>query len=249
MNWLKLSSPSSARSKVMAFLLMTAWSSVTMAEQLPDFSASFDIRVLGFHIGEAHQEMTCKGSECLLTSKAEPPGWARQFINESAVEKIRLKQTNDQLKWLEYKKFLTRYYDDKTVHKTYTLVRNEKLNQVEYIEKKKSWPSQKHLYDVISMAYGIQFQILNKKPLTNLYLQDDKIQQKMNFTAKNEDDEIDLPFQDEAQTKLFAFHNGKIDAQLWLMPKLNYFPVRIIILNKEEDRKIELELNHKPTLK
>ena len=128
-------------------------------------------------------------------------------------------------------------------------MRKEKLNKVEYIEKNKSWPNQKHLYDVISMAYGIQFQVLNKKPLTDLYLQDDKIQQKMNFTAKNEDDEIDLPFQDEAQTKLFAFHNGKIDAQLWLMPKLNYFPVRIIILNKEEDRKIELELNHKPTLK
>lgn len=231
------------------FFLMALCSAIAAAEQLPDFSASFDIRVLGFHIGEAHQEMTCEGKQCLLTSKAEPPGWARQFINESAIEKIRLQQTNDQLKWLQYKKFLTRYYDDKTIHKTYTLVRKENLNKVEYLEKNQFWPNQKHLYDVISMAYGIQFQVLNKKPLNNLYLQDDKIQQKMNFTANNEDDEIDLPFQDDAQTKLFAFHNGKIDAQLWLMPKLNYFPVRIIILNKEEDRKIELELNHKPTLK
>jgi len=237
------------RLKASVFFLMTLCSSIVAAEQLPDFSASFDIRVLGFHIGEAHQEMTCEGKQCLLTSKAEPPGWARQFINESAIEKIRLQQTNDQLKWLQYKKFLTRYYDDKTIHKTYTLVRKENLNKVEYLEKNQFWPNQKHLYDVISMAYGIQFQVLNKKPLNNLYLQDDKIQQKMNFTANNEDDEIDLPFQDDAQTKLFAFHNGKIDAQLWLMPKLNYFPVRIIILNKEEDRKIELELNHKPTLK
>ncbi|MDG4812508.1 DUF3108 domain-containing protein [Hydrogenovibrio sp. 3SP14C1] len=248
MNWLKRFAPY-FQSKATTFLLISLWSSIVSAEQLPNFSASFDIRVLGFHIGQAQQEMTCEGKQCLLTSKAEPPGWARKFINESTVEKIRLRQTDNQLKWLQYKKFLTRHYDDKTINKTYTLVRKEKLDKVEYIEKSQFWPNQKHLYDVISMAYGIQFQVLNKKPLDNLYLQDDKVQQKINFTVNNKDDEIDLPFQDDAQTKLFAFHNGKIDAQLWLMPKLNYFPVRIIILNKEEDRKIELELNHKPTLK
>jgi hypothetical protein len=99
------------------------------------------------------------------------------------------------------------------------------------------------------MAYGIQYQVINQRPIDNIYLQDDKIQQKITFSTINESDEIDLPFEEAVQTKLFAFHNGKIEAELWLLPELNYFPARIVILNKDEDRKIELELNHKPTFK
>jgi len=99
------------------------------------------------------------------------------------------------------------------------------------------------------MAYGIQYRVLNRLPIDDLFFQDEKVQQKLNFTHQNIEEEIVVPFDDEAQTLFFAFHNGKIDVKLWLMPELNYFPVRLSILNKDEDRKIELELKRKPTLK
>jgi hypothetical protein len=221
----------------------------SQAAQIPSFKATFDIWVLGFKIGQAHQEMNCQNGDCHLSSEAIPPAWAKAFINESAIEKIQLKQSDEDFKWLEYKKFLTREYDDRTEKKTYTLIRREDLDKVEYVEDKKFWPNQKQIYDVISMAYGIQYQVINQRPIDNIYLQDDKIQQKITFSTINESDEIDLPFEEAVQTKLFAFHNGKIEAELWLLPELNYFPARIVILNKDEDRKIELELNHKPTFK
>lgn len=234
--------------RAILLFILSAVSSV-QAATLPSFSATFDVRVLGFKIGQAHQKMTCKAENCVIRSEAKPPKWARRFINESAVETIHIHQTESDFKWMKYQKHLTRHYDDKTIKKTFTLIRNEDENRVDYIEEEKTWPMQKDLYDVISLAYGIQFKVLNSQSLDNLYLQDDKVQQRFNFTQKNIEDEIEIPFEEEAQTRLFAFHNGKIDAELWLLPDLNYFPVRIIILNKEEDRKIELELNRKPTIK
>lgn len=221
----------------------------TEAVTLPDFKATFDVKVLGFTVGQAHQQMQCHQAHCVLKSEAKPPKWARRFINESAVETVHLQQSDTEFKWMEYKKFLTRHYDDKTVQKTFTLVRNEAEDYIEFVETNRTWPMQKDVYDVISMAYAIQFKVLNQQPLDTLYLQDDKIQERFKFTQQNRKDEIDLDFEDEVQTRLFAFHNGKIDAKLWLMPDLNYFPVRIIILNKSEDRKIELELNRKPKIK
>lgn len=233
------------RSLIITSLLTLSWHANALP--LKNFDVEFDVRVLGFKVGTAYQNLHCDAEgNCLLTSEAKPPSWARRFINEESIEKTRLKQTKTDLTWLEYKKYLTRHYDDETIHKTYTLVRNPDKKQIDFLEEKKHWPEQKHVYDMISMAYGVQFMVLTKQSLDNLYLQDDKVQQRFRFTTKFEDDEIELPFEEEAQTKLFEFHNGKIDAQLWLMPSLNYFPVRIIILNKEEDRKIELELKKQP---
>lgn len=229
---------------LLGVILLSPW--MAQAAQLPDFKATFDIRVLGFKIGQAHQKMQCDQGDCRLTSEAIPPDWAKAFINESALEEIRLQQTDKQFKWLEYKKFLTREYDDRTEHKTYTLVRRADIHKIEYVEKQTFWPEQTHLYDVISLAYGIQYQLLNNRSLTDFYLQDDKIQQKIQFTEQNQNERIDLPFAEALPTQRFAFHNDKIDAQLWVLPEMGFFPAKIVIFNKEEDRKIVLELNQKP---
>lgn len=232
--------------KALWWLLPLAFSGSLQAAELPSFNATFNVIAFGFNIGEAKQSMKCEASKCEITSIASPPKWAQAFINESAIEKVQLKQTEQQLKWLQYKKFLTRRYKDHTEHKTYTLIRNEKTHQIDYLEGNKHWPEQKQVYDVISLAYGIQYQIINQRPLDNLYFQDDKSQQKLVFSVKNADDEIVLDFNEEVQTKRFEFHNGKIAVKLWLIPELNWFPGQIEIENKAEDRTITLELNKIP---
>lgn len=223
--------------------LLLGLSSTSMAKPLRPFKAVFDVNVFSFKVGNAYHEMTCKKQHCLISSVAEPPKWAKRFINESAIEKIEINQSNGGFKWQRYTKYLTRRYDDRTEKKTYTLVVDEGKGQIDYLEKGKSWPLQENVYDMISMAYGIQHRILNKKTLDSIYLQDDKSQQKIRFTTQNEAEELDLPIGDELQTQRFEFHNDKIAAKLWLIPEMDYFPGRIEIDNKEQDRTIVLELN------
>lgn len=220
--------------------------SPVFAETLLPFKATFNVRVFGFNVGEARQSLSCRQQNCLLTSEASPPNWAQRFINESAKEQIHLIQNDHEFKWLKYKKFLTRHYDDHTEHKTYTLVRDETNKHIHYVEENKNWPLRSLIYDPISIAYAIQYRILNHLPLDNLYLQDDKVQQKIIFSTQNKSDEIDLDFKDELQTKRFEFHNDKMSIKLWLVPEMAYFPGQIEVENKTEKRTITLELNRVP---
>lgn len=224
------------------FFALTLFMSLAQAKTLAPFDAKFDVRVLGFNVGTAYQSMKCQESQCVISSVAKPPSWARAFINESAIEKIRIVQTPNEFRWIEYKKHLTRHYDDRTEKKTYTLVRRSGVEQIEYLEKNKQWPAHSLVYDMISLAYGIQFQVLNKGDLNDFYLQDEKSQQRIQFSERFKKESIDLPYADDAQTLRFAFHNDKIAAKLWLIPERNYFPGRIEIENKDEDRTIVLEL-------
>lgn len=247
------------RSRLMAFvlfILLTA-SQAALAENQPlkSFKASFDVRVLGFAIGEAFQEMQCHDQHCELKSKAVPPSWARRWINEEAIEVIQLNQSEEGLRLQEYKKYLTRHYDDKTIKKTYTIQRQQTNNRFQYLEGDKSFPLKDSAFDVISLAYAIQYHIINHLPLNDLYLQDEKIQQKLAFSQIAKDDSLYFEFAEdmgddgELSVKRFAFSNDKIAAKLWLIPSLNYFPGQIEIYNKTEDRTITLELNKKPKLK
>jgi len=232
--------------RIIFAVLISIFASAAKSQPLPEFKAHFDIWVMGFNIGEAEHKLSCQQQDCELTSIAEPPGWVKRFINESAVEKIKIQQSPTEYKWLAYKKFLTRRKSGDTINKTETLVRDLENNQIQYLEEQRAWPNPKQVYDVISITYGIQFLVVNGKPLTDLYLQDTKGQQKLKFSTLAKSEKISLAFKGRAQTKRYDFHNDKIDAKLWLMPSLNHFPVRIIVFNKETDRKIELELNQKP---
>ncbi|MBN2607459.1 MAG: DUF3108 domain-containing protein [Thiotrichales bacterium] len=225
---------------------LTLFSAPSHAETLYPFKATFNVRVFGFNVGEAKQSLSCQQQNCLLTSEASPPKWAQRFINESAIEKIKLIQNDKEFKWLEYKKYLTRHYDDHTEHKTYTLVRDDKRHRVHYVEENKNWPLHKLVYDTISIAYAIQYRVRNHLPLKDMYFQDDKVQQKILFSVTNQPDEIDLDFKDELQTKRFEFHNDKMSVKLWLVPEIRDFPGQIEIENKAEKRTITLELNRVP---
>lgn len=235
--------------KLLALLTLLATHS-TQAATLKDFNATFDVRVFGFTIGEVTQKFKCSQDDqlCQLSSEAIPPKWAKRFINESAIEKIQLHQTEEHFTLLEYKKYLTREYDDRTENKTYTIQRETTPKaQLRYLEKDQTWPDQALAFDMISIAYAIQYQVLNQRPLDNFYLQDEKEQQAIVFTKSFVKDELEPDFADKPLTALrFEFSNAKIAAKLWLLPQEQYFPGKIEILNKEEDRRIILEINKRP---
>ncbi|BBP43388.1 DUF3108 domain-containing protein [Thiosulfativibrio zosterae] len=227
-------------------LLMT---DTVQAVTLKDFKATFDVRVLGFNVGEATQTLSCDQDDhqCNLVSEAIPPSWARRFINEESIEKIQLSMSEEQFKLLEYKKLLTRHYDDKTEHKTYTIQLETQPKQLRYLEGDKTWPAEPLAFDVISLAYAIQYQVLNKRPLEGFYLQDEKQQTLIELKKTFIEDDIEPDFVDDAISALrFEFSNAKIEAKLWLVPQYGYFPGRIEILNKEKDRRIVLEINKAP---
>ena len=237
------------RLKLIVPLVLCLMTGSTQAAVLKDFKATFDVRVLGFKVGEATQILSCDQDDhqCNLVSEAIPPSWARRFINEESIEKIQLFVSKEQFKLLEYKKLLTRHYDDKTEYKTYTIQLETQPKQLRYLEGDKTWPAEPLAFDVISLAYAIQYQVLNQRPLQGFYLQDEKQQTPIEFKKTFIEDELEPDFVEDAISALrFEFSNAKIDAKLWLVPQYDFFPGRIEILNKEEDRRIVLEINKAP---
>lgn len=235
-------------------ILLCFFSSTTFAgTTLRPFKASFNVLIFGTNIGSAKHQLTCQGKHCQLTSKASPPSWAQRFINESTVEVSDITQTPTDFQLDQYKKYLTRRYSDRTIHKTYTIKREPLHKDFHYLEKNKTWPLQNHAFDMISMTYAVQYLVINHRPLTDLYLQDDKIQQKIQFSEQKIPTEIDLDFPNKnsffesnpsLQARRFHFSNQKADVTIWLLPKYHFFPGRISVLNKTENRKIVLELTH-----
>jgi len=224
---------------------------------LKPFKADFNVLVFGTAIGTAKHTFTCQGKKpehCQLKSEAIPPSWARHFINEDAIEISDINQTQQDFQLEKYTKHLTRRYSDHTIHKTYTIQRDVQKKVFHYLEKNKTWPLQRHAFDTISMAYAVQYLVLNHRPLTDLYLQDDKSQAKVHFSEQNVKTEIDLDdFPNKSsffesnpslEAKRFHFENNQASVTLWLLPKYHYFPGRISVLDKKEDRKIVLELTH-----
>lgn len=230
--------------KLLTTLILLTFPFYAFAKPLENFKAVFDVDVYGFTVGKATQTFHCdtESKPCLLTSRAKPSGWMQRFINESAVEKITLHQTDNQLQWIQYHKSLTRRYDDRTEHKTITLKKQPKIKQITFIEQQKHWPIQDKVFDEISISYAIQHAMLNKQPLKDFYLQGDKQQQKLNIYIDETDEIIDLPFEEYLNTTLIVFKSDNIDARVWLLNDYQYFPGRIEITNKENDKTITLEL-------
>lgn len=249
------------QSKLLALLLsssiLLSLSFSAYAERLQPFKAKFDVDVLGMTIGTLKQSLTCQpftqtdkklepSQKCTLKSIANPPKWAQRFINESSSEIIQLEQTKDSLTWQQYKKHLTRRYDDRVEKKIITLTRRDELQKIEFVEGQRIWPLQDNVFDEISIIYAIQHALNNKTDLHNFYLQGDKDQRKIKVEVKNRSASIDLPFADYVTTTLVYFNNSKMDAKVWFINNQNYFPGRIEINNKTEKRNIVLELKEKP---
>jgi hypothetical protein len=101
----------------------------------------------------------------------------------------------------------------------------------------------------LSIVYAIQYNKLNSRPLTDLYVQDSNFQDKLTLKSADEADSLDFDFsEDWVDTLRYTFdsHNAKIE--LWLLPNQHYFPGKIRVTHKEDDRAITLNLAELPKI-
>ncbi len=224
--------------------LMFPWLT-TQAQTLPtSFDADFAVYVLGFNIGTIKQQMRCEHNNCTLTNDASPPDWAKRFINESSFETIRLQVEAQSLTWLSYHKALTRRYDDETKQINTHLLAED--NRVYYPEKDLAWPKPAYVFDMISLAYALQFYAQLSSDLPAFVLQDEQRQQALNFTTQAKHTQTHLNYKSDMNARLYEWNTDDFDVKVWLIEELNLFPGRIEVLNKREDRRIRLSLEQPP---
>jgi hypothetical protein len=217
----------------------------TQAHTLPaNFDANFAVYVLGFNIGTIKQQMRCHQQDCTLTNDASPPDWAKRFINESSFETIRLQLDGQNLTWLSYHKALTRRYDNETKQIDTHLI--AQADQVVYPEKALTWPKPAHLFDMVSLAYALQFYAQQSSTLPAFVLQDDQRQQALNFTTQAKPSQTHLNYKSDMNARLYEWNTDDFEVKVWLIEELNLFPGRIEVLNKREDRRIRLSLEQPP---
>lgn len=215
---------------------------ISHAQALKPFNATFKVKVFFFHVGYAHQSLSCDlDAQCQLTNEARPIKWAEDYIDESVKEWITLNNQPNGLIWQGYHKHLTRKKKDRTIVKETQLFVKE--NQVQHASSDKTWPASSQAFDQISLVYGIQSARLNQKPLTGFLLQDEKDQFPLHTKGKKRTRTLDLPIGDDIKTEHHVFYNGIIRAEVWLAPKWDYFPVQVKIKNEEKNRTVTLELS------
>ena len=214
--------------------------------ELSDFKATYDVDALGLTLGQAKHQFTCQNSNCVLKSDAKPSGFAAAFFKDSSHETIHLKQTKDNLTWQSYHKLGISYKDDKAKEKHQNFVFNADKNSVVYPEKAREWPMQPKLFDSISIAYAIQHAVINQQPIDSFTLQDGNFQDKLNLKSTDKHNFVALDFADDnIDAVKYRFTSQHVEIELWLLPKYNYFPGKIRIVNKEE-KTITLTLAEPP---
>ncbi|MDR9499535.1 MAG: DUF3108 domain-containing protein [Hydrogenovibrio sp.] len=242
----------SCRWHLMLGLVGLMMASQASAQPWPNFSATFDVKVMGFTIGEAHQSFYCVEQDCHLTSKAIPPDWAKAFINEETVEKIHLTYDAQTLTWQSYRQNLTRFYDNRILKRTTRMMRQDNPPRILSPDKDKVFPAKPYAFDQISLAYALAFYARQTdqtdRTLPPFVLQRDQKQTPIQMHKAFERKTIDLPFADNVSTLYFALLSDKIRIDLWLMPALDHFPVKVRLNDAEKDRTIELLLNKSPKL-
>lgn len=234
---------------VLLTALFTFFSINSSAATLPNFSAAYHVNAYGIDLGKAKQSFNCQESDCTLISRAKPSGLAALFFKDSSIETIKLTQTNDEFKWLSYHKLGISIKDGKEIQKHTTLTLDETHQQIWHSEKQKAWPIQAHIYDLMSIAYAIQYNKLNNRPITDLYIQDSNFQDKLTLKSVDEAESLEFEFSKNwIDTVRYTFdsHNSKIE--LWLLPNYHYFPGKIRVTHKEEDRAITLNLAELPKI-
>ncbi len=221
----------------------------TQAALLSDFKARYDVNAFGVDLGQADHQFYCQGTQCTLTSYAKPSGFAALFFSDSATETIQLQQTPEQLTWLSYHKLGTHKKNGKTVQKHTTLQREQDKNQVTLVEKQRTWSNPEHLFDILSLPYAIQYFKLNHHSLDRLklYIQDSNFQEKLTFQTIDQPDTLTMKFSTRPLNALkYVFDSQQFKMELWLLPQYQYFPAKVRLINKKEDKLITLNLVEPP---
>ena len=118
-----------------------------------------------------------------------------------------------------------------------------------FVEKNRTWPIQPNTFDIMSMSYAIQYFKLNKIPLAklNLHIQDSNFQEKLMFKTIDQADQLSFKFtRKDVKALKYVFESQQSRIELWLLPEYDYFPGKIRLINKKEDKTITLNLAELP---
>lgn len=211
-----------------------------------NFNAEFAVRLMGFNVGIVQQKMRCQMDTCTLTSEAEPPWWARRFINESTFETSKISTKNNQFRWLSYHKDLSRRHDDRTQKIEVDLIANLENNRIAFQQKDLDWPGSPYAYDIMSIAYALQFYALNGEPTPPLVLQEEKQQSLVKFDTANQKTKIHLNYKSDMKARYYEWTTDTQEIKVWLIEDLNFFPGRIEVNNIEAKRRVVLTLDKPP---
>jgi len=218
------------------------------AADLPNFRAVFNVEALGLTLGQAKQSFICKDQNCTLTSDAKPSGLAAVFFKDSSHETIKLTQKDNTFTWLSYHKLGISYKDGKPTEKNLNLIYHPETGMINCPEKNRQWLMTGKVFDSISIAYAIQHAVINKQPVNNFTLQDSNFQDTLMHKNTDKHAYVDLDFSDDTLDAVkYSFNSQHVNIELWLLPKYNYFPGKIRIINKDE-KTITLSLAEPPKL-
>lgn len=227
-------------------LIGLIFTSPVQAKPSQNFNAEFAVRLMGFNVGLVQQKMRCQTDTCTLTSEAEPPWWAKRFINESTYEISKIQTSNNQFRWLSYHKELTRRRDDRTQKIQVDIVANLEDNLIVFQQKDLSWPGSPYAYDIMSIAYALQFYTLNGQPTPPLVLQEEKQQSLVKFDVANQTTKTHLNYKSDMKARYYEWTTDTQEIKVWLIEDLNFFPGRIEINNFEPKRRVALVLDKPP---
>lgn len=227
---------------------LLSFSMASHAVELPNFSSVYDVEAMGLTLGQAKQSFTCQKTNCILKSDAKPSGFAAAFFKDSSHETIQLIQTTNQLTWQSYHKLGISYKNNQPKEKHLNLSRNLEKNSVVYREKNRQWPLKANLFDSVSIVYAIQHAVINQQSIESFTLQDSNFQDELLLQSTDMNDSIYVEFEeDELNATKYIFSSEHVEIELWLLPKYNFFPGKIRIINKEE-KTITLTLSEPPNL-
>ncbi|WP_029934281.1 DUF3108 domain-containing protein [Thiomicrospira pelophila] len=220
--------------------------SQAQANPSQNFDAEFAVRLMGFNVGTVQQKMRCQTDTCTLTSEAEPPWWAKRFINESTYETTKILTKNNQFLWLSYHKDLTQRHDDYTKHIKVDLIANLENNIITFPQKDRSWPGSPYAYDIMSIAYALQFYTLNGNAIPPLVLQEEKQQTLVKFNVANQATKAHLNYKSNLKARYYEWTTDTQEIKIWLIEDLNFFPGRIEVNNTKHKRRVVLALDKPP---
>lgn len=233
-------------------LLISALHATTVTAQiLPNFNSSYYVNAFGVDLGKAKHTFQCQQTDCTLVSHAQPSGLAALFFKDTSTETIKLQQTDKALKWLSYHKLGISEKDGKKTEKHVTMKLDEPNNQIVFVEKQRIWPIQPNTFDLMSIAYAIQYFKLNNRPLETLelHIQDNNFQEKITFKYIDKAGQLPFEFSDKIfKTQQYTIDSKKTRIELWLLPNYHFFPGKIRLTNKQEDKTITLNLAELPKL-
>ena len=220
------------------------------AQPIPEFTATFNIHALSMKLGVSKHSLACQQTNCTLSAASKPQGLAKFFLNERSLETIKIQQTDSQFKWLAYEKKYGENLSEKGKFKTDAYFINpQNPNEIINPRRQKNWPIQPEIYDSISLAYAVQFNVLNEKALNQLFLQENKRQQPLILKKAFTKAPLTL---DNGQTlpkaQLFEFKTLQSEVKIWLLPTYGYFPGRVDVYNIKKDKTLTLVLQEPPKI-